>query len=134
MINHVNLIVNNFEVSKKWYELALAPIGYAKLLDLTKEKTGSSKVAAFGESATNIPDFSISSAGSENSTSPAHHIAFNAASHKEVDEFYHAAIKAGGKDNGKPGIRKEYHPDYYAAFVFDPDGYNIEAVCQTPND
>lgn len=60
------------------------------------------------------------------------HVAFSAGTRSEVDRFYEAAIAAGGKDNGKPGLRADYHPDYYAAFVIDPDGHNIEAVCHLP--
>ncbi len=60
------------------------------------------------------------------------HIAFAAESRAQVDEFYKAALEAGGKDNGAPGIREMYHPNYYGAFVFDPDGHNIEAVCHKP--
>lgn len=60
------------------------------------------------------------------------HIAFSAQSRDQVDQFYQAAMEVGAKDNGKPGIREIYHPNYYGAFVFDPDGYNIEAVCHQP--
>lgn len=62
-------------------------------------------------------------------TTPAVHVAFRAQSRALVDQFYKAAIAAGGKDNGAPGIREIYHPTYYGAFVLDPDGHNIEAVC-----
>ncbi|EEZ29916.1 glyoxalase/bleomycin resistance protein/dioxygenase [Brucella pinnipedialis M292/94/1] len=60
------------------------------------------------------------------------HVAFSAGTRSEVDRFYEAAIAAGGRDNGKPGLRPHYHPDYYAAFVLDPDGHNIEVVCHLP--
>ncbi|MGQ5984215.1 VOC family protein [Serratia marcescens] len=64
---------------------------------------------------------------------PAHlHLAFAASSREQVDAFYHAALNAGGKDNGAPGLRPNYHAHYYAAFVIGPDGHNIEAVCQNP--
>ena len=65
-------------------------------------------------------------------STPHVHIALGASTRKAVDAYYKAAIKAGGKDNGKPGIRAHYHPNYYAAFVLDPDGFNVEAVCHTP--
>ena len=63
---------------------------------------------------------------------PADHVAFSAASRAQVDAFYKAAIAAGGRDNGPPGLRPQYHPNYYGAFVLDPDGHNIEAVCHAP--
>ena len=75
------------------------------------------------------PDFWVAE-GTPNK--PPVHIAFLAQSRKQVDEFYQAAIKAGGKDNGAPGLRAHYHPDYYGAFVLDPDGHNVEAVCHKP--
>jgi predicted lactoylglutathione lyase len=65
---------------------------------------------------------------------PRLHIAFRAGNRKKVDEFYKAALAAGGKDNGKPGRRPEYHENYYGAFVLDPDGHNIEAVCHDSHD
>lgn len=63
---------------------------------------------------------------------PRLHIAFRADNHEQVDEFYRAALAAGGKDNGKPGLRMEYHENYYGAFILDPDDHNIEAVCHNP--
>jgi catechol 2,3-dioxygenase-like lactoylglutathione lyase family enzyme len=65
-------------------------------------------------------------------SSSSRHIAFRASSRAQVDDFYKAAMAAGGRDNGPPGIRAHYHPGYYGAFVLDPDGYNIEAVCHGP--
>jgi catechol 2,3-dioxygenase-like lactoylglutathione lyase family enzyme len=77
------------------------------------------------------PPSRISGAGGA-ANSPTPHIAFRAASRAQVDAFYRAAMAAGGRDNGGPGIREHYHPNYYGAFVLDPDGHNIEAVCHDP--
>lgn len=133
MLDHTGLIVSDFEVSKKWYENALRPIGYAKLMEFSKVITQITDVAGFGEVATAKPDFWISGATvAKPVNKPGIHIAFRAKSRAEVDAFYVSAIAAGGKDNGKPGLRPRYHENYYGAFVFDPDGHNIEAVCHTP--
>jgi catechol 2,3-dioxygenase-like lactoylglutathione lyase family enzyme len=94
------------------------------MYEIPASVTGLTDVAGFGEAGK--PDFWISK-GSSNK--PPTHIAFRVTSRALVDAFYHAAIKAGGRDNGPPGLRPHYHPDYYGAFVLDPDGYNIEAVC-----
>lgn len=119
MLDHITLIVTNYARAKGFYTKALAPLGYSELMEF-----GSS--AGFG--AAGKPDFWIAS-GKPGSIS---HVAFTAQDRRTVDAFYVAAIAAGGTDNGKPGIREEYHPNYYGAFVFDPDGHNIEAVCHTP--
>ncbi len=117
--------VSNIEKSKDFYASALAPLHYKVLTKLPD---------AIGMGATNNPaqnkdpggDFWIRQ-GTPNP--PFTHIAFIAQNRKEVDEFYNRALLAGGKDNGAPGIRSHYHANYYAAFVLDPDGYNIETVC-----
>jgi catechol 2,3-dioxygenase-like lactoylglutathione lyase family enzyme len=124
MIDHTGVAVSNFERSKAFYTAALAPIGYAKLAEFPAEVTGSSAVAGFG--APPKPDFWIN-AGTPNT--PPLHVAFQVASRAMVDAFYAAALQAGGRDNGAPGLRPQYHPDYYGAFVLDFDGHNIEAVC-----
>lgn len=134
MIDHTGLIVTDFEKSKKWYELALAPIGYVKLMEFSKEITKTGAVAGFGESKTQKPDFWVAEATAlKPITTHKVHIAFRAANSKEVDDFYQAAIKAGGRDNGAPGPRPHYHAGYYGAFVLDLDGHNIEAVCHSCN-
>ena len=134
MIDHTGVIVSDIEQSKKWYAQALACIGYVKLMEFSKEITGTTAVAGFGESATCKPDFWLSEATAERpvNRSPSH-IAFRAENSSQVDEFYTAAIQAGGMDNGAPGPRIHYHPHYYGAFVRDPDGHNIEVVCHTYN-
>lgn len=126
MIDHTGITVSNFEQSKAFYSAALAPIGYAMLMEIPAAITKSTDVAGFGEAPK--PDFWISG-GKPNQ--PPLHVAFSVASRAMVDAFYQAALAAGGTDNGPPGIRAHYHPDYYGAFVLDPDGHNIEAVCHT---
>ena len=86
-------------------------------------------MSAAGFGADGKPDFWI---GGEGGLNKPLHVAILAGNRAAVDAFYHAAIAAGGRDNGAPGIRAHYHPNYYAAFVFDPDGHNIEAVCHAP--
>jgi catechol 2,3-dioxygenase-like lactoylglutathione lyase family enzyme len=124
MIDHTGVIVSNFEISKAFYEKALSPIGYALISEFPASVTGHTDVAGFGEPPK--PDFWISR-GVPNQ--PPIHVAFRVASRDMVDAFYKAALTAGGKDNGPPGLRLHYHPGYYCAFVLDPDGHNIEAVC-----
>ncbi len=124
MIDHTGVTVSNFEHSKSFYSAALAPIGYALLMEIPAAITKSTDVAGFGEAPK--PDFWISGG---NPNKPPIHVAFRVSSRAMVDAFYKAALQAGGKDNGAPGIRPHYHPDYYGAFVLDPDGHNIEAVC-----
>ncbi len=127
MIDHTGLVVSDFERSKAFYRLALAPIGYQLLLEFPAAVTGHTDVAGFGEPPK--PDFWISR-GTPNQ--PPLHIAFRVNTRAEVDAFHRAALAAGGTDNGAPGLRPHYHPDYYGAFVHDPDGHNIEAVCHAP--
>jgi catechol 2,3-dioxygenase-like lactoylglutathione lyase family enzyme len=124
MIDHTGVTVSDFTTSKAFYEKALAPIGYALIMELPASVTGHTDVAGFGEPPK--PDFWISRG---NPNQPPIHVAFRAASRSAVDAFYAAAMAAGGRDNGAPGLRPHYHPHYYGAFVLDPDGHNIEAVC-----
>lgn len=129
MIDHTGVSVSDFERSKAFYQAALAAIGYAKLMEIPASVTGHVDVAGFGEAATGKPDFWISS-GTPNQ--PPIHIAFRVADRATVDAFHAAALAAGGRDNGAPGLRPHYHPHYYGAFALDPDGHNIEAVCHAP--
>ena len=124
MIDHTGVVVSDFVASKAFYEASLGAIGYALIMELSASVTGHTDVAGFGEPPK--PDFWISR-GTPNV--PPVHIAFRVASRAHVDAFYQAAMAAGGADNGAPGLRPHYHPDYYGAFVRDPDGHNIEAVC-----
>lgn len=127
MIDHTGVVVSNFEKSKAFYSAALAPLGYKVLMEFPAAVTGTTDVAGLG--VPDKPDFWISK-GSPNK--PSLHIAFRADNRKLVDAFYKAALAAGGVDNGKPGVREHYHPNYYGAFVLDPDGHNVEAVCHDP--
>ena len=124
MIDHTGVSVSDFAKSKAFYTRALDPIGYKVLMELPAKVTGGTEVAGFGEPPK--PDLWIHD-GEPNV--PPIHIALRVKSRAEVDAFYRAAIAAGGRDNGAPGVRPHYHPNYYGAFVLDPDGHNIEAVC-----
>ncbi len=124
-IDHVGLGVSDYEAAKKFYSVALAPLGITLLRDYPSSVTGGEAAGGFGIGTK--PFFWLSGGGKANT--PPLHLAFRADSRAQVDAFYGAALKAGGKDNGKPGIRKVYHPHYYGAFVLDLDGNNIEAVC-----
>ena len=126
MIDHTGVLVSDYARAKRFYSAALEPLGYGLLMEFPKEQTGGTDVGGFGELATKKPDFWVASGGPNK---PPIHIAFRAASRAVVDAFYRAAIAAGGQDNGPPGLRPQYHPNYYGAFVLDPDGHNIEAVC-----
>lgn len=127
MIDHIGVVVSDYEKSKAFYLAALATIGYRLLAVIPAAVTGHTDVAGFGEPPK--PDFWIS-AGIANQ--PPLHVAFRVASRERVDAFHRAALAAGGRDNGAPGLRPHYHPNYYGAFVLDPDGHNIEAVCHEP--
>lgn len=119
MIDHTGIAVSDFDRSKRFYELALKPLGYGFMMQVPGAPVG-----GFGELATQKPDFWIEQGASPTKS----HIAFAAKSQAVVEQFHAAAIEAGGRDNGAPGLRPQYHPGYYAAFVLDPDGHNIEAV------
>jgi catechol 2,3-dioxygenase-like lactoylglutathione lyase family enzyme len=120
MFDHVGFEVRDLQQSRKFYEQALAPLGIKLLMDLKEYH-----VAGFG---VERAQFWIS--GGEPSNGPDElHVAFAAKDRAQVDAFYEAAIKAGARDNGKPGPRPEYHDKYYGAFVLDLDGNNIEACC-----
>ena len=118
MIDHVSIKVKDVEQAKAFYEAALAPLGYARGIEypggmqlLVEGEPGDVWVAPLPEGAETVPT----------------HVALRAADAAAVDAFYEAALAAGGTDNGAPGPR-DYHPGYYAAFVYDPEGNNIEAV------
>lgn len=127
MIDHTGIVVSDFDKSKKFYSTVLSTIGYSLLMEFPASVTGHTDVAGFGEP--QKPDFWISK-GSPNN--PPVHVAFRAGTRVQVDAFFRAAIAAGARDNGQPGLRPHYHPNYYGAFVLDPDGHNIEAVCHEP--
>ena len=123
MMDHVGILVADWTRAKAFYDAALAPLGATMLQTVPEQYTGGVKVGGYGQQK---PDFWLTEA---NESGPGRHYAFSAASRAEVDAFYHAAVAAGGQDNGGPGLRPEYHPNYYGAFVIDPDGNNVEAVC-----
>ncbi|NGN40704.1 VOC family protein [Mesorhizobium sp. CGMCC 1.15528] len=126
MIDHLGISVSNFDASKTFYDQAFAPLGASLLYVVPPEYTGGKKVGGYGRER---PVFWLHEASP---TGPGRHYAFTARSRAEVDAFHKAALAAGGKDNGAPGLRPHYHADYYGAFVFDPDGNNVEAVCHAP--
>jgi catechol 2,3-dioxygenase-like lactoylglutathione lyase family enzyme len=126
MIDHIGFPVADYSRSKAFYTKALAPLGYVLVMEV-QQNQNDSPAAGFGKDGK--PDFWI---GGEGRLDRAIHVAIAANDRAAVDSFYREAIAAGGKDNGAPGLRPHYHPNYYAAFVLDPDGHNIEAVCHKP--
>ncbi|APZ42876.1 VOC family protein [Acidihalobacter ferrooxydans] len=127
MLDHTGIAVGDYAKSKAFYMAALSSIGYELLLEVPAELTGNQDAAGFGVAPK--PDFWVSGGGPN---IPPINLAFRVSSRSLVDAFYAAAIAAGGSDNGRPGVRPHHHPDYYGAFVLDPDGHNIEAVCHEP--
>ena len=126
MLDHAGFPVSDYARSKAFYLQALAPLGYVLVMEV-QQNENDSRAAGFGVGGK--PDFWI---GGEGGLQRPIHIAIAAQNRAAVDAFYRAALAVGGKDNGAPGLRPHYHPNYYAAFVLDPDGHNIEAVCHTP--
>jgi catechol 2,3-dioxygenase-like lactoylglutathione lyase family enzyme len=122
MFDHVVFGVSNYEESKAFFLKALQPLG----VTVATEGSLGIEMCRPGSQA------SLCIRLRERKTEPLH-LAFAAESREQVNEFYLAALEAGGKDNGAPGLRPQYHPNYYAAFVIGPDGHNIEAVCHTPS-
>ena len=128
MIDHIGMPVGNIARATEFYLKALAPLGISIVMEVSAEESGHGAAVGFG--ANFKPLFWI---GEAEGLSRGHvHVAFAAPSRAAVDAFYRAAIAAGGKDNGPPGLRPHYHANYYGAFVLDPDGHNIEAVCHAP--
>jgi len=127
MIDHTGIDVSDPHKSRTFYERALAPLGYAVLMQVPIEYTKGAVVLGLGVAPK--ADFWLHEGTPQ---TPRMHIAFRAKTRAEVDAFYRAALEAGGKDNGPPGPRPHYHANYYGAFVLDPDGHNIEAVCHDP--
>jgi catechol 2,3-dioxygenase-like lactoylglutathione lyase family enzyme len=127
MIDHLTLLVSNYERSRAFYLSALKPLGYELVMEVTREMIPDLPFErSAGLGAGGKPDLWLRPA---NGAIAPTHIAFLANSRGEVDAFFAAAIGSGGRDHGPPGLRPQYHPDYYGAFVLDPDGYNVEAVC-----
>ena len=127
MIDHIGLAVSNMERSKAFYSNALKPLGIVVVMEVSAEQTGGDAHVGFGKN-----DKAFFWIGTGNRPKGGAHVAFTAQTRAEVDLFYRAALAAGGRDNGAPGPRPHYHEHYYGAFVLDPDGANIEAVCHRP--
>ena len=127
MIDHVGFAVSDYERAKAFYARALAPLGYTLIMEVAAAANPSGHPAA-GFGAGGKPDFWI---GGEGRLEHPLHVAIAAKDRATVDAFHREALAAGGRDNGAPGVRAQYHPNYYAAFVLDADGHNIEAVCHT---
>ena len=127
MLDHTGIAVSDLNKSKAFYVKALGPLSISLIMEVTAEQTGGEAHAGFGKDGK--PFFWIGNGGRP---SGAAHFAFTAKSRDEVVAFHRAALAAGGKDNGAPGLRPHYHANYYGAFVLDPDGNNVEAVCHTP--
>jgi catechol 2,3-dioxygenase-like lactoylglutathione lyase family enzyme len=123
MLDHIGLTVSDLKRSHVFYDHALAPLGISRMKDFSKDGTGAT---GYGDT---DPFFWIASGEKPKGGV---HVAFRVNSRALVDAFYQAAMAAGGRDNGPPGLRPQYHATYYGAFVFDPDGNNVEAVCHSP--
>jgi catechol 2,3-dioxygenase-like lactoylglutathione lyase family enzyme len=120
IFDHIGIGVSNLQESKAFFCKSLASLGIGVVMEVS---------SAVGLGKNNKPSFWLGA--QEDKLSPLH-IAFIAENREQVNEFYRAAIAAGGTDNGPPGIREHYHPNYYAAFVISPDGHNVEVVCHQP--
>jgi catechol 2,3-dioxygenase-like lactoylglutathione lyase family enzyme len=125
IIDHVGIKVSDIARSFAFYREALGTLGIEVLADFT---VGGERHVGFG---TDKPDFWISSGRPLRGET---HVAFTASSRSEVQAFHSVALSMGGRDNGSPGVRAHYHPDYYGAYVLDPDGNNVEAVCHRPEE
>jgi len=122
MLDHIGFNISDMKKSRAFYDAALHPLGIMPVMEF-------GDWVGYGRNGK--PEFWI---GAQKGArlSGRLHVAFSAGTRAEVDRFYQEALAAGGHDNGAPGIREHYHPDYYGAFVIDPDGHNIEAVCHLP--
>ncbi|MEP9355177.1 VOC family protein [Xanthobacter sp. KR7-65] len=124
MLDHMGIAVRDVGRSRDFYLAVLAPLGYGIVMEA--HPPGGHSYIGFGAMK---PEFWIGDAAARTGHL---HVAFAAKDRASVDAFHAAALAAGGRDNGPPGLRPDYHPHYYAAFVFDPDGLNVEAVCHLP--
>ena len=133
MLDHISLAVSDFERSTAFYDGVLGTLGHRRVMEI--DEAPDFVAAGYGASE-HEPAFWIGASRDPAAPGPrapdGQHVAFAAANRNQVDAFYRAALDAGGADNGPPGIRAHYHPDYYACFVIDPDGHHIEAVCHRP--
>ena len=133
MLDHLGFAVADYPRSRAFYERALAPLGIGVRMDVTREMSGDYEGCGFGPEG-GRPQFWVGTGSGSGRGGAGHgmHIAFSAKTRAEVDAFHAAALAAGGTDNGAPGLRPHYHPHYYGAFILDPEGNNIEAVCHQP--
>ncbi|MBU8976114.1 MULTISPECIES: VOC family protein [unclassified Lysobacter] len=127
MIDHMGVTVSDYAHARAFYERVLGVLDYEIVMDVTKEQTGGYEGCGFGP--TGKPAFWI---GTGATATTGVHVAFVAATRKAVDEFHAIALQHGARDNGAPGLRPHYHPNYYGAYVIDFDGNNLEAVCHSP--
>lgn len=134
MIDHMGISPTDIEHVRQFYDAALKPLGITNVMEVMPEQASGYHGIGYGTD--RKPFFWLSGdsrrALPESPRGTGIHIAFEAENRAAVDAFYAAAMAQGGRDNGPPGIRQHYHPAYYAAFVIDPDGVNVEAVCQKP--
>jgi catechol 2,3-dioxygenase-like lactoylglutathione lyase family enzyme len=121
MLDHIGFTVGDYERSKAFYEKALAPLGITLLMEPMAQAAG------FGRDGK--PFFWLET---RKPAGTGIHVAFAVDDRETVETFHATALEAGGTDNGRPGVREIYHPHYYGAYVLDPDGNNIEAVCHRP--
>lgn len=127
MIDHTSFVVSDMKAAGAFYDAALAPLGYGRVVEFDHEN-----LSFIGYGSPQKPAFWIGSGYGAPAPMAGVHTAFVAPDRPAVDAFYREALAHGGRDNGAPGPRPEYHPNYYGAFVFDPDGNRIEAVCHAP--
>jgi catechol 2,3-dioxygenase-like lactoylglutathione lyase family enzyme len=127
MIDHLGITVRDHDASKEFYLQALAPLGIGVVMSVSKQESGAdSDYTGLGY------DHKAFFWIGQGTATGAMHLCFTAKTRAAVDAFYKAAIAAGARDNGPPGIRAHYHPNYYGAFVIDPNGVNLEAACHQP--
>ena len=124
MIDHLGVVVGDYAKSQNFYREALAPVGYSRVVEVPGGFDGGGATIGFCHA-----DGSDVWVSAGDRPTPPLHLAFRAPSRAAVDAFHAAAVATGGRDNGAPGLRTRYHANYYAAYVLDPDGHNIEAVC-----
>ena len=129
MIDHMGIRVCDLAASRRFYDASFAAMGGGMRFQVPMEHTGGTTVMGYGRER---PVFWLTEVDPGTTAAAPQHIAFAARNRAEVDAFHKAALAAGGRDNGGPGLRVQYHKDYYGAFAFDPDGNNIEAVCHQP--
>lgn len=125
MLDHICINVSDYDRSRQFYIHAFSPLGIDVTLEVTAQQTGARPACGFGSDG-RVYFWILPGPVAKV------HVAFTAQSRRDVDSFYKMALAAGGRDNGPPGTRAHYGPHYYGAFILDPDGHNIEAVCRLP--